>query len=418
MNLSLSTRQNALFAVVATGAIGVPSVVVLYVADVILSKSDLTVFIQIWALINTIIVSITSPLIAYAPNLRMELSKDPVEFDNNFFMVSSITSLFIVIPIEMMLMRYFLGINTYAVYISTLLFTVLSVAFNVNNALLISKGKYFNYFVSTSVYCLTSTVGLLIFLQLGFGSIPSIMFIFSLGLAIGSANSMFHAARNFTPLGNRSFLLKVRYLNSLAKLLILVYITGASTLILNGPLIFGTRIGIDTFQLITLGVFTNISLVFYSVLNSFTSPIQTAFIANFNSHNFQNFKHLYIRTIIYYILCTVFITFFLTFSISFFANLYVNSSIEISAPLRVIFISGFGISTITALPRIGLMLVNDYRSLLKIWTIGLVTFFLSIFGSSDALLAVTVAQTISAFFILVFCHLALTKRIKHLSEKW
>ena len=62
--------RNGSFVFLASIAIGVPSVVVLYVADSVLIRRDFSTFIKVWALTNTLIVGVTSPLFTYAPNLR------------------------------------------------------------------------------------------------------------------------------------------------------------------------------------------------------------------------------------------------------------------------------------------------------------------------------------------------------------
>ena len=292
------------------------------------------------------------------------------------------------------------------------MFSLLSISFNINNALFIAKGSFFRYFFSTSAYCIASTIGLLIIGLWGIGNVPAILLVFCLGLAIGSINSLFHSARNFTLNGFRSFLLKAWHLNSFRRLLILVFISGSSTFILNGPLILGTRINIDTDQLVTLGAFTNILLVFYSVLNSFTSPVQTELVANFQTQNFRNFKNLYLKSIAFYSFSAFVVTILLTFTIGFLTKYYVDSSTEISATPRFLFIVGFGFSAITALPRIGLMIANRYSALFKIWLIGISAFAFSFLIPSNSLFLIVVAPTISSALILIFCFVTFNKQLK------
>ena len=64
--------QSGFFVFLASISIGIPSVLALYVADAVLTSKDLSTFIKVWALTNTLIVGVTSPLITYAPNLRMD----------------------------------------------------------------------------------------------------------------------------------------------------------------------------------------------------------------------------------------------------------------------------------------------------------------------------------------------------------
>ena len=398
--------------VIATASIGMPSVVVLYVANHILFKTDLATFIGIWSLINTIIVGITSPLISYAPNLRMELGKETLEFDKNFFLVSFTTCSIIVLPLELTIMRYFFDLKSYSLYAATLIFSLLSISFNINNALFIAKGSFIRYFYSTSAYCIASTIGLLIVGLWEIGNVPTIFLAFCLGLAIGSINSLFHSVRNFTLYGFRSFLLKAWRLNSFRRLLILVFITSASTFILNGPLILGTRFNTDTVQLITLGAFTNILLTFYSVLNSFTSPVQTELVANFQTQNFRNFRNLYLKSIAFYSFSAFIVTILLTFTIGSLTKYYVDSSTEISTTPRFLFIVGFGFSAITALPRIGLMIANRYSALFIIWLIGISAFVFSLLIASSSLFSIVVARTISSALILIFCLITFNKQLK------
>ena len=388
---------------------------VLYITNLILFESDLVVFIEIWAIINTIIVGVTTPLYAYAPNLRMEFGGDSHEFDNNFFIVSFVTGLLIILPTEVLILSCFSGIHNFSIFFAAILFTVFSTSFNVNNAYLISKGNYRRYFISTSSYFVVSSIGLLVLGPFGFSTISSVLYIFSLGFAIGSAGSIFHSIANFTSVGFRAFVSTTRKLSSLSRLLILVFITGVSTLILNGPLVFGTRIGISAAQLITLGAFTNISLVFYTLLNSFTSPIQTEMVANFQTHNFLKFKEIYLKSFIFYVCFTVIVSVFLSFAIEFLTKLYVDSSTDINTTFRLIFVASFGLSTISALPRIGLMMVGQYASLLKIWFGGLSVFFVSLYIPFDPFSSIVVAQTVSSVLILVSCHLILTKHVKLLA---
>ena len=394
---------------------GFPSVLVLYIANLILFKSDVAVFIEIWAIINTIIVGVTTPLFTYAPNLRMEFGEDLHEFDNNFFIVSFITGLLIILPVEVLILSCFSGIQTFSIFFAVSLFTVFSTSFNINNAYLISKGNYRRYFISTARYFVVSSIGLLVLRPFGFSTISSVLYIFCLGLAIGSAESIFHSIANFTSVGFRAFVSTTRKLSSLSRLSILVFISGVSNLILNGPLIFGTRIGINADQLITLGAFTNISLVFYSLLNSITSPIQTEMIANFHTHNFLKFKEIYWKYFVLYVCFTVIVSAFLSFAIEFLTKLYVDSSTDINTAFRLIFVASFGLSTISALPRIGLMMVGQYASLLKIWFGGLSVFFVSLYIPFDPFSSVVVAPTVSAVLILVSCHLIFIKHVKLLA---
>jgi len=398
-----SIIQNGIFVFLANIAIGVPSVFVLYVADSALSREYLSAFIKVWALTNTLIVGITSPLITYAPNLRMDFKNDVAQFDQYFFSISFITSLVIIIPTEIVAVCWLFGITNFMVLISLSLFIIFSISFNVKNALLIAKGAYRKYFLGASVYGITASVVLQFFKYIEFQSISILFYIFSFALGIASLDRFFNLVVDFSTLGFPAFVSRIVRMKTFAPFLITVFITSCSTFILNGPLLFGSLIGSSNSQIVTFGACLNIGLVCYTILNSFTSPIQTSLISSLNQSGNSRFALIYRKSFNNYLLFTFFLTIFLSATLNFFAQIYVPSVLYLNFTTRLILVAGLGFSTLAGLPRLRLMISKCYLQLFFIWCGGLSLFFLVVFLPIAPFTAMVLAPTVANLFILVAC---------------
>lgn len=395
--------QNGIFVFLSSIAIGVPSVLVLYVADSVLTREHLSTFIKVWALTNTLIVGVTSPLITYAPNLRMDFKNETAQFDQNFFLMSAITSLIIIIPIEFIAVCWLFGITDFMVLISLTLFTIFSISFNVKNALLIAKGAYGKYLLGASVYGLAASVALLLFKYIEFQSISILFYLFSFALGIASIDRFLALLVDFPTLGFPAFVSRIVKMKTFTPFLITVFITSCSTFILNGPLLFGSLIGSSNSQLVTFGTCLNIGLICYTILNSFTAPIQTSLIYSLNQSEKGRFGQIYRKSFNNYLLFTLFLTIFLSATLNFFAQIYVPSVLHLSFITRLILVAGLGFSTLAGLPRLGLMISKRYSQLFFIWCGGLSLFFLVVFLPVDPFTAMVLAPTVASLFILVAC---------------
>ncbi len=390
-------------------AIGVPSVLALYVADSVLTREYLSVFIKVWALTNTLIVGVTSPLITYAPNLRMDFKNDAAQFDQYFFTLSFITSLIIIIPIEFIAVYGLFGITNYTVLISLALFIIFSISFNVKNALLIAIGDYGRYLLGASMYGISASMALLIYEYTKFQSISILFHIFSFALGVASVDRLLASVLNFSTLGFPVFVSRIVKMKTFTPFLITIFITSCSTFILNGPLLFGSLIGSSNSQLVTFGTCLNIGLICYTILNSFTAPIQTLLISSLNNSENGHFGLIYRKSFSTYLLFTLFLTIFLSVTLNFFARIYVPSVLHLNFMTRLILIAGLGFSTLVGLPRLGLMISKRYSQLFFIWCGGLIVFFLVVFLPVDPFIAMVLAPTTASFFILVACTAALGK---------
>lgn len=395
--------QNGILVFFANIAIGVPSVLALYVADSVLTREFLSVFIKVWALTNTLVVGITSPLITYAPNLRMDFKKDTPQFDQYFFSISFITSSIIIIPIEFIAVCFLFGITDLALLISLTLFIIFSISFNAKNALLIAKGTYGTYLLGASVYGTVASLALLLFNFVEFKSITLLFYIFSFALGIASIDQFLIWLSDFSPLDFSVFVSRIVKMKTFTPFLITVFITSGSTFILNGPLLFGSLIGSSNRQLITFGTCLNIGLICYTILNSFTAPIQTSLISSVNLYENGRFGLIYRKSINNYWLFTAFLTIFLSSTLNFFARIYVPSVLHLNFITRLILVAGLGLSTLTGLPRLGLMISKQYSQLFFIWCGGLFLFFLVVFLPVDPLTAMVLAPTIASLFIFLAC---------------
>ena len=395
--------QNGIFVFFANIAIGIPSVFALYVADSALTREYLSAFIKVWALTNTLIVGVTSPLITYAPNLRMDFKNDTAQFDRYFFSLSFITSLVIIIPTEIVAVCWLFGITNFMVLISLALFIIFSISFNVKNALLIAKGAYGKYLLGASMYGIAASVALLFFEYIEFQSISTLFYIFSFALGIASLDQFFALVVDFSTLGFPEFVSRIVKMKTFTPFLITVFITSCSTFILNGPLLFGSLIGSSNSQLLTFGTCLNIGLVCYTILNSFTAPIQTSLISSLNQSENGRFGLIYRKAFNNYLLFTLFLTIFLSVTLNFFAQIYVPSVLHLNFMTRLILVAGLGFSTLAGLPRLRLMISKRYLNLLFIWCGGLSLFFLVVFLPVDPFIAMVLAPTIANLFILVAC---------------
>ena len=171
--------RNGSFVFLASIAIGVPSVVVLYVADSVLIRRDFSTFIKVWALTNTLIVGVTSPLFTYAPNLRLDFKDKLAQFDRQFFSVSVLISLVIIFPIELIAAYWIFDITKFTFLMSLSVFIIFSITFNVKNALLISKGAYGGYFLSASIFGAIASVSLILVNYFKIQSISMLFIVFS-----------------------------------------------------------------------------------------------------------------------------------------------------------------------------------------------------------------------------------------------
>jgi len=77
---------------------------------------------------------------------------------------------------------------------------------------------------------------------------------------------------------------------------------------------------------------------------------------------------------------------------------------------RIILVAGFGFSTLSGLPRLGLMISKRYLHLFFIWCGGLVLFVSVVLLPIDPISAMVLAPTTSSFFILVACAMTFKNR--------
>ena len=402
--------QNSLFVLLASIAIGVPSVLALYVADSVLIRTDFSTFIKVWALTNTLIVGVTAPLFTYAPNLRLDFKDELAQFDQQFFPVSVLSSMIIVIPIELIAVYWIFDITKFEFLISLSMFTIFSISFNVKNSLLISKGAYRKYFLSASLFGAIASASLILLKYVEYQSIYVIFLVFSFAFGIASMDRLLSLAFDFSLHNLGAFAAQIFKMNTYTPFLITIFITSCSTFILNGPLLFGSYIGASNSQLVTLGTCLNIVIVCYTILNSFTAPIQTSLISSLGKSDIGHFNLIYRKSFSSYLLFTAFLMAFLTVTMNFFARIYIPSVLHLDLMTRIILVAGLGCSTLSSLPRLGLMLSKRYLHLFFIWCGGLVSFVVVVFLPIDPFNAMVLAPTISSFFILVSCTITFRNR--------
>lgn len=405
--------QSGFFVFLASISIGIPSVLALYVADAVLTSKDLSTFIKVWALTNTLIVGVTSPLITYAPNLRMDFKEESLHFDHSFFPVSFLSSLIIVIPIELISFYWIFDITSYINLVSITLFTIFSVSFNAKNALLISKGSYKQYFYCSSVFGTIASASLFLLKSVGFQSVSMLFLVFSFAFGIASIDQFLYLSLHFNSHKFREFVSRIVKMQAFTPFLTTIFITSCSTFILNGPLLFGSLIGANDSQLVTFGTCLNIGLICYTILNSFTAPIQTSLISSLKQPENGDFGLIYRNSFHSYLLFTLFLTIFLSATINFFARIYVPSVFHLNFITRLILVAGLGFSTLTGLPRLGLMISKHYSQLFFIWCGGLSLFIFVVFLPIDPFAAMVLAPTLSSCLILIVCFL--TFKVQSLS---
>jgi hypothetical protein len=393
--------QNGVFVFCANIAIGIPSVFALYVADSVLSRESLSTFIKVWALTNTLIVGVTSPLLTYAPNLRVDFDNEAAQFDQHFFSVSLLNSLLIIIPIEFVVVYWIFGIKSSFVLIALTTFTVFSISFNVKSALLISKGAYGEYFFSAFAFGIIASISLLLVNFMDFQSIAILFYLFSFALGASSVDRLLSFISDFSMTNFRMFVSQILMMKTFTPFLVTIFITSCSTFILNGPLLFGSFIGASNNQLVTFGTCLNIGLICYTILNSFTAPIQTSLISSLKQPDKVHFGLIYRKSFNSYLLFTLLLTVFLSVTLNFLARIYVPSVLRLDFIIRLILAAGLGFSTLAGLPRLGLMILKRYSHLFFIWCAGLVSFVFVVFLPIDPLTAMVLAPTIASFFILV-----------------
>lgn len=395
--------QNGIFVFLASIAIGVPSVFALYVADSVFISEDFSTFIKVWALTNTLIVGVTSPLFTYAPNLRMDFKEKPAEFDQHFFPVSFLSSLIILIPIEFIAVYWIFDMTDLTFLISLNIFIIFSVSFNVKNALLISKGAYGKYFTSASIFGAIASISLILLKFVEYQSISTLFYIFGFAFGIASIDRFHTLLFDFSSHNLRAFVAQILKMNTFTAFLITIFITSCSTFILNGPLLFGSYIGASYSQLVTFATCLNIVLICYTILNSFTAPIQTSLISSLGKSESGHFNLIYRKSFSNYLLSTLLLTVFLTITINFWARIYIPSVLRLNFTSRLILVAGLGFSILSGLPRLGLMIFKRYLQLFFIWCGGLVSFFAIVFLPIGPFNAMVLAPTISSFFILIAC---------------
>ena len=407
-----SILRNGAFVFLATVAIGTPSVFVLYVANIVLLPNELSNFVKIWALINTLIVGVTSPLLTFAPNLRLDFGRSFKEFDDSFFAVSTFMCSIFVIPTQLAAYFWVFDLEDSGTLVPLTLFSVFSISFSIKNALLIAKASYSKYFSSAALFGLTTSLGLLFVNVTRVGSVSLLFYVFGFALAVASVDKFVLSLVFFSHQKLQRFIFLIYKLKSFYSLLVTIFITSTSVFIINGPLIIGSYIGANDAELITFGTFLNIGFILYTILNSFTAPIQTRLISCLNSADFDQFQLVYRKAFKSYLLVAISTTLFLTITINFLAQFYISSVITKDIFSRLVLSASFGFSTLTVLPRVGLMILHRYLSLFLFWIAGLILFLFVIFLPINAFIAMVLAPASASGLILLACHLTFKHHIK------
>lgn len=397
--------QNTSLVFISAVATGIPSVIVLYVADLVLSRAQLSEFIKTWALFGTLTVGVTSPLISFSPHLRREFGDSASEFDLYFFPTAVGACLVLIVPAELVILYLVVNIRNLTILAAVAFLTICSISFHVRNAHWISKGSFDRFCITSVLYGSISTFLLCIILKFNIQS--PVVILFTFGVAFGIASSIGRLSK-LDELSYRRFSLflkLLRNLKSFSSFGALVVVTVISTFIINGPLLLGTSMHARDDELITFNAHCNICLVAFTILNSFSAPIQNALISSKRS-NPSDFKRLYQRLFTHFSILNLFALAFTTLTLNFFSSLYVSSALQTDILTRFLISSGFAFSSIATMPRIRMMFLNRYLSLVVFWFVGLVSFFLVLLLPGNALLLMALSQSVASGVILLLSHIA------------
>jgi O-antigen/teichoic acid export membrane protein len=332
---------------------GAFSYILLFVVARALNEDSAAQFLTLWALANTVSLSISLPADTYAPRFKLECEQlgIPREIRRLYLLCYGVC-----VGLVLFVVSVCCGIVAGETGLTTGLsvgFFAFSVAFfSGQRSYLMSEGQ----FASFGVQCLVSaslSVGLLLLAWITGRSTPELFFV---SAAIGNFCSVLLTHPNLgTDIRRTNLLAKnwvlLKGLNLSGVLKHLYFSTLVALFLSNGTLIFAKLIGARDGAIISYAAAVNLTLVACFLLNTFTGPLHNRFVLLISAKEIEKVWFLYKRSIVLYLLFVIALGVTSFFLLPYLVSFYAGTGYEIGRFSCLMIVIGEGLATTLALPR-------------------------------------------------------------------
>ena len=383
--------------------VGIVSYLVLFLGARELNEIELAHFMTLWALFNTLTLSLVLPIETFGPKMKdtyFRIDPETASISNVYLMFFSLAT---ALATSVLLLLFFTGLYQVKVWelfgIGVFLIGTISFSFRRTQAIAFNE---FKHLVVLSLFYLTFTsfgLSLLVVADKSFAST------FFLMVGLGSFSTLITRIKTVEKATiTKSWRVSLwRKSNSMGTPLILGQLFIATMLSLflsNGALSVGARIGVEPQHVVAYAGISNLVLVPLTLLNSLSSPIMNQAILLFAADRFDELRHLYTKSFSLYIVVVSAVTVVIGLAGQELLRLYIGLNYRISVLHSVFIAISAGLSTLTVLPRLFLIVLDRSFSIFKIWFYGMLIFLLVLlvpFASPEVRMAI--APGFAAFLI-------------------
>ncbi len=393
-------------------------------ASRIVPTVDLALFFGMTTLLNTLLISINSPLDLLLPK-KFQVSKFRLKNSEVTF------TIFVLIGFIAGLLGSFatiiwLSINSQIQlhnFIPLLFFGLSSGALFAIRSLLVSTGKNIDLIVLGLLYFFYSIFGLWIFykFQLGINFLLLVQAISNF-LSINSLYFFRKKTRRELKLYNKNFFRNLRSFSPSKNLLIeyfqILLITLLMMLLNNGVFLGVFSSGANSEVIITISSISILVRSFTTLLNSLTAPILILSGYEKLKNNYVLLKNIYREAYLLYFLLSILTFIFSFFIYDFFFSLYLNYTFEKNRNLILQIIIIECLFFIIGVARNFLITLDQEITLVKFLLCSMLIFLLfGIFNPFSGTLSLTSGVVCATAFFMIACHLKFKFLIKNLSRK-
>lgn len=382
----------------ATIFLGIPSLVLLRIAEGIFQPELFSKFLSQWATLNTAVLILVVPLMSYTAHCRKLFipkfgNQDSFECFYRAFALQ-------ICAFPIMLIQVFLwiiGNNTLTISsaTSTTLYAVCFLLFNVEGSLQMSRNDFGAYLKNSLIFAALSVSILLGISRIKLTSTDHVFYIFALCYVVPLVAQKKLTNLKFESKRSSAFGTVLRSGDSYQAIRHLAFVNAISLLLLNGPVIFGKYIDAQLTDLATFSALINLVLVLATGLNTFIPVIQNSMVQSSSHTKRQIFKQ---ATFIYTLLVLVLAVLFAGV-LDEIAMYYLRSAQHTNSFINGLFIVGFCASTMVGLTRIMLTIAQRFWAMTFIWASGVAVFAVLIILISDPLYAMLSAPSVAFIWI-------------------
>jgi hypothetical protein len=181
----------------------------------------------------------------------------------------------------------------------------------------------------------------------------------------------------------------------------LLVATSISLLLSNGAVAFGLRVGVNALDFVAYSAMLNIVLVPMTMLNSLSAPLLNRAVDLFHNHQLRTFTSLYIKSLLLYFAAISVVVVIAIVCGQALLHAYVGKAYAVSPQIAGAIALSEGIGTLTVLPRFFLVASGATTMLLKIWIIGICSFFVVLVIPISPLTRIVLAPGLSGGVIVV-----------------